>query len=114
MRRPCPQCKKFFYGTELFCHECGCQLRPRPVDVQQRITLTLEQIACGETIPIEIDLDGRKETIFLKIPSNVKNGSRIRIKGKGRLIDELRGDLHLIVEVKPQSSQGDQIASNPI
>ncbi|HEY9643754.1 MAG TPA: DnaJ C-terminal domain-containing protein, partial [Coleofasciculaceae cyanobacterium] len=45
------------------------------------------------------------ETITVRIPAGAKPGSRIRIKGKGQMnpYSQNRGDLYLIVEIRPHS-----------
>ena len=48
------------------------------------MTLTFEQAARGITLPLQINRDGKMETIDIKIPTGVKEGSRIRISGRGQ------------------------------
>ena len=69
----------------------------RGADVEYPVTLTFEQAARGTTLSLQIDRgEGRPETIEIKIPAGVKDGSRVRIKGRG----EQGGDLFIIVSVK--------------
>ena len=56
------------------------------------------------TLPLQINRDGRLETIDIKIPSGVKDGSRVRIKGKGQETPGGEGgDLFIITRVQPHA-----------
>lgn len=86
----------------------GRASRPRPVeptrgaDVDHPVTLTFEQAARGTTLPLQINRDGKLETIDVKIPAGVKDGSRVRIKGKGQQnAGGEAGDLFIITHVRP-------------
>jgi len=81
--------------------------RPRPApqppppsaDLEHTITLSFEQAARGTNLPLQINRDGQVETIDIKIPPGVKDGSRIRIRGRGHQIDGQAGDLYIITRV---------------
>jgi curved DNA-binding protein len=80
------------------------RMRPEPppqrgADVEHGVTLTFEQAARGTTLPLQISRDGKLETIDVKIPSGVKDGSRIRIKGRGQQSNGQAGDLFIITRV---------------
>jgi len=78
--------------------------RPEPppsADLEHTITLSFEQAARGTTLPLQISRDGRVETIDIKIPPGVKDGSRIRIRGRGHQTDGAPGDLYIITRVAP-------------
>jgi DnaJ-class molecular chaperone len=80
--------------------------RPQPApaqsaDVEHAVTITFEQAARGTTLPIQINRDGRLETIDVKIPPGVKEGSRVRLKGKGAHANGAPGDLYIITHVSP-------------
>ena len=75
---------------------------PRGQDVEHEVTLTFEQAARGTTLPLQINRDGRLETIDVKIPAGVKDGSRVRIRGKGQQSPGGEsGDLYIITRVLP-------------
>jgi curved DNA-binding protein len=74
---------------------------PRGADVEHPVTLTFEQAARGTTLPLQISRDGRLETIDVKIPPGVKDGSRVRIRGKGHEGHGAAGDLYIITHVTP-------------
>jgi DnaJ-class molecular chaperone len=75
--------------------------------------------ACGggaETCPecagrgLEVDL----ERVRVRIPPGVGDGSRVRVRGQGNLINNRRGDLFVTIRVRPHdhySRQGRDISS---
>ncbi|HEX2973419.1 MAG TPA: DnaJ C-terminal domain-containing protein, partial [Tepidisphaeraceae bacterium] len=85
----------------------GQRGRPRPAapevspDLEHAVDLTFEQAARGTTLPLQINRDGRIETIEVKIPAGVKDGSRVRIKGRGHQINGASGDLYIITHITP-------------
>lgn len=72
----------------------------RGSDVEYPVTLSFEQAARGTSLPLRINMGGHVETIDVKVPAGVKEGSRVRIKGKGGMGDEA-GDLFIVVSVTP-------------
>ncbi len=74
---------------------------PRGADVEHPVTLTFEQAARGVTLPLQISRDNKLETIDVKIPAGVKDGSKIRIKGRGHRSEGEAGDLFIITTVRP-------------
>jgi DnaJ-class molecular chaperone len=73
---------------------------PRGQDVEHGVTLTFEEAARGKTLPLQISRGpGHSETIEIKIPPGVKDGSRIRIKGRGEQAGGEPGDLFIITHV---------------
>jgi curved DNA-binding protein len=70
-------------------------------DIEYPVTLTFEQAARGMTLPLQISRDGKLETIDVKIPAGVKEGSRVRIKGKGQHTNGEPGDLFIVTRVLP-------------
>jgi len=84
----------------------GRGARPAPPpqrgqDIEHPVTLTFEQAARGSTLPLQINRDGHIETIEIKIPAGVKDGSRIRIKGRGQQTNGQPGDLYILTAVQP-------------
>jgi curved DNA-binding protein len=85
----------------------GGRARPAPQpqrgsDVEHPVTLTFEQAARGTTLPLQINREGQLETIDVKIPAGVKDGSRVRIRGKGQQsVGGEPGDLYIITKVLP-------------
>jgi DnaJ-class molecular chaperone len=86
----------------------GRQARPRGrrapergADIEHPITLTFEQAAHGTHLPLQIDRDGKLETIDIRIPAGVKDGSRVRVKGRGQQGGGEPGDLFILTAVRP-------------
>ncbi len=77
------------------------QPAPRGADIEHPVKLTFEQAARGTTLPLQIDSNGSTETIEIKIPAGVKDGSRIRIKGRGQPGHAEAGDLYIVTAVSP-------------
>lgn len=79
--------------------------RPAPTrgeDIEYPVTLTFAQAARGMTLPLQISRDGKLETIDVKVPAGVKDGSRVRIRGRGQqVIGGEPGDLFIITKVLP-------------
>jgi curved DNA-binding protein len=79
--------------------------RPEPArgqDVDHEVTLAFEQAARGTTLPLQITRGpGQTETIEIKVPPGVKDGSRIRIKGRGEQSGGEPGDLFIVTRVLP-------------
>jgi len=78
----------------------------RGSDSETHLTLDFLQAVAGTSTRIRIsrqvpDGSTREETIEVKIPPGVKDGSKIRIRGKGGLGEGSPGDLYIIVGVRP-------------
>ena len=73
---------------------------PRP-DPEHPVTLTFEQAARGSDLTLKVDREGKIETIDVKIPPGVKDGSRVRIKGRGQQTGGEPGDLFIVTSVLP-------------
>jgi curved DNA-binding protein len=73
---------------------------PAP-DTEAAIALTFSEAFHGVQQRLQLDDD----TINVRIPAGARPGSRIRLKGKGRLspFSQQRGDLYLTIEVLPHS-----------
>jgi DnaJ-class molecular chaperone len=74
---------------------------PRGEDIEYPVTLTFAQAARGMTLPLQISRDGKIETIEVKVPAGVKEGSRIRLKGQGQQVNGEPGDLFIVTRVLP-------------
>lgn len=78
------------------------QVRPEPrrgADVEYPVTLTFAQAARGTSLPLQMNRGGKTETIEVKIPAGVKDGSRVRLKGRGEQTGGEPGDLFIVTRV---------------
>jgi len=75
----------------------------RGADLEQGIDVTLREAFQGTTRNFTLTRpDGKTERLEVKIPAGVREGSRVRLKGKGNPApDGPAGDLYLIVHVMP-------------
>ena len=86
----------------------GAGRRPRPAqrgeDIEYKLDLDFMQAVCGATTSIRVSrqtADGstQAETIQVRIPPGVRDGSRIRVRGKGRHGPASAGDLYIVAHV---------------
>jgi molecular chaperone DnaJ len=79
----------------------GATRGPRPgEDVEARTTISFRQAATGDTVTLRTPEGG---TVTTRIPAGVKDGQKIRLRGKGRRGDPgaPAGDMILHVSVRP-------------
>ncbi len=74
---------------------------PRGADVEHPVNLSFEQAARGSTLGLQMDRGGKVESIEVKIPPGVKEGSRVRIRGRGEITGGEPGDLYIVTHVEP-------------
>jgi len=78
----------------------------RGADTEYHLTLDFLQAARGTTARIKLTLGapadgGRQETLDVKLPPGVREGSKVRVRGKGGVGPGGSGDLYIIVHVRP-------------
>lgn len=66
-------------------------------DMEQVVTISLEEAYTGTTRTITQN----GQSITAKIPQGAKNGTKIRLRGKGSVGPSGQGDLFLVVQVTP-------------
>jgi curved DNA-binding protein len=82
--------------------------RPRGRDLEQPITISLEEAYQGTTR--QLRLNGR--SLEVKIPPGARSGTRVRLAGQGQAGPGQSGDLYLSVRVAPNGRfrrQGDDL-----
>lgn len=74
--------------------------RPSDLNVEYPVTIDFTDAAFGTKVPIKLNRGGTIESIDIKVPAGVKDGQRVRIKGRGSQQGSAVGDLVLIVSVR--------------
>ncbi len=77
----------------------------RSGDLEQKISLDFMQAIYGTTVSLRVPVDaanGRTltQTINVKIPPGVRDGAKIRVRGKGAETPSGRGNLYIITHVR--------------
>jgi DnaJ-class molecular chaperone len=88
----------------LFGGRRGGRARPRNLDVEQPVRVTLEEAASGTARTILMNATengGAARRLEVKIPAGVQTGSRVRVAGEGLHEASRKGDLYLVVDVAP-------------
>lgn len=77
--------------------------RAKGRDVESEAELTLEEAYHGAMRRISITHDGHARTVDVRIPTGVKDGSRVRVAGEGEAGSggAASGDLFLRVKIRP-------------
>jgi DnaJ-class molecular chaperone len=73
-------------------------------DIEHEVMLGFDEAIHGTRLDLQISRDGaRGETVSVKIPPGVRDGQRIRIRGKGQTAAEggPAGDLYIVARVQP-------------
>ena len=84
-------------------------------DVRHDLTLEFLQAVRGVTVTLRVppgDGSGPPETINVKIPPGIREGAKVRVRGKGRAVRGGRGDLYILTHIGPHpyfSRRGDDI-----
>ena len=96
----------------------------KPQPIQMNITISIEQVLAGTTIPIEIErsiLENNtrqleKETLYIPIPKGIDDGEIIVLQDKGNVIHTnnntntsiLKGDVKIFIRVENKSQLKDK------
>ena len=68
------------------------------LDLHIDLKLTPEEVASGEK-EVSYKRGKRNKKLIIKIPSSVRTGTRMRLKGMGLAMDKKKGDLYLHIKV---------------
>lgn len=91
----------------------GRRAQRKGQDLQTESTITFRESIFGTNLELRLSSDGSAPTnITVRVPPGVKNGSKIRIRGKGAPGEAGPGDLFIHLNVKPHpvyTRKGDNI-----
>jgi len=68
-------------------------------DVEHHLNLDFMQAVHGTTVTLRLSAEHGSETINVRIPPGVKEGSRVRVRGKGQPGPGGMGDLYIVTHV---------------
>jgi len=71
-------------------------------DLEYEVSIGFDQVIHGTDLRLTVDRSGRHEALNVRIPPGVKNGSKIRVAGKGSkgALGGPPGDLYIITKIK--------------
>jgi DnaJ-class molecular chaperone len=71
--------------------------------LEARLTIPFLTAVRGGETTIELDRDGHRESLVVKIPPGVESGAKLRLRGQGESGEAgaPRGDLTIVIEVEP-------------
>jgi curved DNA-binding protein CbpA len=74
--------------------------RSSELDITYLTSLSDEELLQGKTIQVVTEGPDGQEMLKVKIPPNSRSGGRLRLRGRGRVGAEGRGDLYLQLDTK--------------
>lgn len=76
--------------------------QPRGADVSTELDVPLRTLIKGGEMEFQLNLDGKYETISVKIPAGIEPGKKIRLRGRGQnVVGGKPGDLLITVNLQP-------------
>lgn len=72
--------------------------KPAPEDLSYLMRLSQEELERGKTVQVVSYGPDGKEMLRVKIPPGSRAGTKLRLRGRGKVGDSGRGDLYLILE----------------
>lgn len=84
------------------------QAMSKPPPIMQNLSINMEQVLSGATLPLEIERwiieNGikvyEKETIYVTVPQGIDDGEMIILRDKGNVINEnVKGDVKIIIKI---------------
>ena len=91
-----------FVLTKLFAPQYE-PLPGRNLDQHIELQVSPSEAAAGTEKPVSYKRGNQTKKLLVKVPHRVKTGTKIRLKGMGRIEGNKKGDLYLHVKVKGQS-----------
>lgn len=90
-------------SQDIFANFFGGRRGPRKgQDLQTESTISFRESILGSNLELRLSSDGgAPQNITVRVPPGVKNGGKIRIKGKGAPGEAGPGDLFIHLNVKP-------------
>lgn len=73
---------------------------PAPDDITYMMSLTAEELEKGKTVQVVTEGPDGQEMLRVKIPPNSRPGSKLRLRGKGKIGKHGRGNLYLQLQDK--------------
>ncbi|MEL7238389.1 MAG: DnaJ C-terminal domain-containing protein [Planctomycetota bacterium] len=70
------------------------------LNIEYPVTIDFADAATGTTVSIKTQRSGEVEILKAKVPAGVKDGQRVRLRGKGNSSHGSTGDLILVVSVR--------------
>lgn len=70
------------------------------LDVTFSLPLDRREVSNSASKEISYQIDGKQESLMVKIPSEVKNGMVLRLRGKGKKRGNEAGDLYMKIELR--------------
>lgn len=72
-------------------------------DIEHAVTLTLEQAITGTTLNLRLEGERGSETIAVHVPPGVRDGQRVRVRGRGQpgIGRRAAGDLYVVCHISP-------------
>lgn len=86
-------------GRWLLGLPAGETLAPGSADLVVPVTVTADEARTGAKKRVTLTYDGRSDDVLVTIPAGVRDGTRLRLRGKGRPAHGRRGDAYVAVEV---------------
>jgi len=74
--------------------------RPRPADLNVEVPVTIDFTDAAQGTTVRITTPGEREKVEAKVPAGVKDGQRVRLRGRGSRAGGAVGDLILVVTVR--------------
>lgn len=103
----------FSNGGDVFSQLFNGRRGPRKgQDIEREISISFRDAIFGKEMDLKLSSQSGAQTITIRIPAGVSDGSKVRIKGRGASGQAGPGDLYVLVNVIPHpifSRSGDNL-----